>query len=701
MDKKVLVAVSVASMIDQFNMPNIRLLKDMGYEVHVACNFKEGNTCDDRRIRKLQNKLDNLQVERHQWDCPRGILPAWKCVRAYRQLCDLCQKYLFAWIHCQSPIGGALSRMAAHRFKIRVLYTAHGFHFYRGAPFKNWLLYYPAEKWLSKWTDAIITVNKEDYQFAKSKFGVEKIFYIPGIGIETKKFQNVETSKIEHRRFCNKYHIPENARILLSVGELNKGKNHRRVIAALAGIRGTGAAKDVFYVICGQGKQYKALKKYANQLGVGSCVKMPGYQERMPCIYRNADIFLFPSKREGMPTALIEAMAAGLPCIVTDIRGNRELIDRHGGRLFPLKQEGQPGGYILELLENKELRDACGARNREMAALYDICMVEKRMKKIYQKMERKPMVSVLIALYNPNLVWLRHLLRSIARQTYQNFEVLLLDDASENVSFRDIQKAAAACIQSKYVSVSQNGHNEGSNKTFEKLAALAHGDYLAFCDQDDIWERDKIEKLLDALKREHAVMAYSDMSVIDEKGNVIYKSLRNMRKGLKFVHGSAATAYYLADNCSAGCSMLVQADVLKKAVPFSEKVYCDQWIAACVSAYGRIAFVRKPLVRYRRHEGNQTNCLWDIKSKQDYYEKRISPMCMLVEEMKDRDIHYKDESQMFAFAHARKNRNVFQIWKYRRFNRKYAYFDLLIICLPETLVRILIHICKKGRGNRM
>lgn len=155
--EKVLVAASVASMIDQFNMPNIRLLLEMGYEVHVACNLKEGNTCDDRRIRRLVKTLDELHVRLHQWDCPRSILPAWKCYRAYRQFLGLLKRQRFAWIHSQSPVGGALARIAAHGLGIRVAYTAHGFHFYKGAPLQNWLLYYPAEKLLARWTDRLWT----------------------------------------------------------------------------------------------------------------------------------------------------------------------------------------------------------------------------------------------------------------------------------------------------------------------------------------------------------------------------------------------------------------------------------------------------------------------------------------------------------------------------------------------------------------
>ena len=134
---KVLMLASVASMIDQFNMSNIMLLQDMGYEVHVACNFKHGNTCDGVQIKKMYETLQNMHVICHAWDCPRKLCRMKQCMNAYLQLWELTGANSFAWIHCHSPIGAALARIIAHRRKIRVIYTAHGFHFYKGAPLKN------------------------------------------------------------------------------------------------------------------------------------------------------------------------------------------------------------------------------------------------------------------------------------------------------------------------------------------------------------------------------------------------------------------------------------------------------------------------------------------------------------------------------------------------------------------------------------
>ncbi len=383
---KILMLASVASMIDQFNMPNIRLLRNMGFEVHVACNFKQGNTCDTKRIRKLRKTLNDMRVEQHQWDCPRSIKNVWKCLQAYDQLWKMTGQYQFAWIHCHSPIGGALTRLVAHRRKIKVIYTAHGFHFFQGAPVINWCLYYPIERILSRWTEVLITVNREDYLFAKRNLKAGKVIHIPGIGIDITKFKKVcenqkQTERTQgHKCFCRKYRIPEDAITLLSVGELNKGKNHKIAIAALAALE----REDVYYLICGQGSMRDQLQYYADSLGVGNFIRMPGYQENMQMVYRNADIFIFPSKREGMPVALMEAMAAGMPCIVSDVRGNRELIDRFGGVRFTLGQTKEVEKSLVQLLENPLLREQQGKYNQHKMKAYDWKIVRNRMKRIYK-----------------------------------------------------------------------------------------------------------------------------------------------------------------------------------------------------------------------------------------------------------------------------------------------------------------------------
>ena len=375
---RVLMLASVASMIDQFNLPNIRLLLHMKYEVHVACNFIEGNTCDEKRLQDLKKKLNAMHVHWHQWDCPRSASSFLKCRRAYRQLCGLLEKQGFSWMHCHSPVGGALARLAGHRYGVRVVYTAHGFHFYRGAPFRNWLLFYPVEKLLAYWTDVLITVNREDYRFARRRLGAGKIFYIPGVGVDLAEFAG---TGLRDAHFCEVFDIPQDSVVLLSTGELIPRKNHRTVLDALAVLHRT----DVYYLICGQGPLYGELQQYADKCGCGANVRLAGYRERMDWILRNADIFVFPSLQEGLPVALLEAMAAGLPCVVSDIRGNRELV-RAEERFAP-DSPGELAGLLERLLADSGYRQACGAYNRRHVQKYDRRRVQERMKKIYGTLE--------------------------------------------------------------------------------------------------------------------------------------------------------------------------------------------------------------------------------------------------------------------------------------------------------------------------
>lgn len=384
--KKVLIVASVASMIDQFNMPNIRLLQEMGYEVHVACNFIEGNTCDERRLRELQKLLHKIHVTQHQWDCPRKICPIGRCIRAYRQLQRFTDRYEYYWIHCHSPIGGVLTRLAAHQKKIRIIYTAHGFHFYQGAPWKNWLLYFPVEKLLSRWTDVLLTINKEDYLFARAHFHAGSIRYLPGIGIDTKRFRDYHP-KMSKEEFGRKYRIPEDAKILLSVGELSVRKNHRLVISLLPKLDACA-----YYFICGQGGQYQSLVQLALRLGVLERVRFLGYQEDVREFYAHADIFVFPSLQEGLPAALMEAMACGLPCIVSDIRGNRELAGQAacllpGGRRMGQEQIVKFQETVTKLLESESYRESYMRQNKRDMREYDWKAVKKRMQSIYRQMD--------------------------------------------------------------------------------------------------------------------------------------------------------------------------------------------------------------------------------------------------------------------------------------------------------------------------
>lgn len=194
------------------------------------------------------------------------------------------------------------------------------------------------------------------------------------------------------REFCRKYGIPEHAKILLSVGELSRRKNHQVVISALAGLK----AYDVYYIICGQGERKEHLLRQARQLGVLERVRLPGFQEDIENFYRHTDIFVFPSVQEGLPVALMEAMAAGLPCVVSDIRGNRELMGKTDRRkeerqladciCFPCKDAGSLRTILVRLLDDERQCRVLSIKNKEKIKAYGIEAVSERTERIYRQM---------------------------------------------------------------------------------------------------------------------------------------------------------------------------------------------------------------------------------------------------------------------------------------------------------------------------
>ena len=319
--KSMLMLASVASMIDQFNMNNIEILQKLGYKVDVACNFKLGSTCSKERIDDLKKRLEDKGVEYYQIDFSRNVLNLLEDIKAYKQVKQLTKQNRYEFIHCHSPIGGVVGRIVSHETNTKVMYTAHGFHFYEGAPLINWLIFYPIEKKLSRWTDILITITEEDYNRARKKFYARRIVYTPGVGIDISNLsKKMSKEQIEEKK--RSLGIPREACVILSVGELNKNKNHQSVIRAIAKAQ---EHTSIFYVIAGRGKLKGKLEKLAKKLNVN--LLLLGYRQDVPEIYQISDIYIHPSFREGMSVATMEAAAAGKIILASKIRGEVDLIE--------------------------------------------------------------------------------------------------------------------------------------------------------------------------------------------------------------------------------------------------------------------------------------------------------------------------------------------------------------------------------------
>lgn len=374
--KKILIVTSVASMADQFMIPSVTVLQKLGYTVHVACNFAEGNTCSDEHIETFKEKLCQMKVNFFHIDFKRDVKRIAANRAAYRVLNEIIAREGYTLIHCHSPIGGVLGRLAAKRHGIPVIYTAHGFHFFKGAPKSSWLLYFPVEKFLSRFTDMLITINREDLNLAKTKMKAKRVRYVHGVGLDISKFRDSTADRAAMRQSLN---IPQSATLLLSVGELNENKNHKTVISVMPKLE-----HSYHYMIAGRGEAMESLIEYAHKLGVEDRVHILGFRDDVDALYKTADIYIHPSRREGLSMATLEAMASGLPVIASKIRGPMDLIDEpDGGLLCP---PDNPEAFLdaIKKLDTSK-RAAMREHNAQKVKEFSIESVMEEMRRFYSE----------------------------------------------------------------------------------------------------------------------------------------------------------------------------------------------------------------------------------------------------------------------------------------------------------------------------
>lgn len=376
--KKALVAATIIGFIAEFEINDISILQNLGYEVHYAAN------CEIYSNVKAVQTLDFMGVVGHNIPFARNPFDK-NNVSAYKMLRKIINEENFEIIHCHTPVGGVITRLAAKRLRkkgTKVIYTAHGFHFYNGAPLKNWLLYYPAEKLCSYWTDVLITINKEDHALAKKKMKAKKIYYVPGVGIDLHKFSNISVNKEEKRKELG---VPDNAVLLISAGELNENKNHEIVIRAFNEFKAKD--KDIYYIIAGSGNKKEFLENLIKSFNLEKNIKLLGYRTDMPQLYAVSDIFVFPSLREGLSVALMEAMASGLAVVCSRIRGNTDLTDEDkGGVLFDPKSI-EDISNALNMMLKSDIVDM-GNYNMKKVKEFDIDIVKCKMTDIYNDLNK-------------------------------------------------------------------------------------------------------------------------------------------------------------------------------------------------------------------------------------------------------------------------------------------------------------------------
>ena len=321
MKKVLFVATVVRLHINMFHKPFIKWFHDQGWQVDVAANNDYDNK--EECIIPYCDHFYCLPFERSP--IKSGNLAA------YRQLKKLLDREKYDIVHCHTPMGSVVTRLAAssaRKHGTRVIYTAHGFHFYKGAPALNWMVYYPIERILARRTDLLITMNNEDYAYAK-KFSAKRVEKVNGVGLDLDKF--VRATPEEKKKIRKTLKLGSSDIFAISVAQLIKRKNHIVLIRAVAELR-----NPKFHLfICGDGVQEEELKTEVKKLGIQKQIHFLGFRRDIYKLCSSADLFVFASLQEGLPVAIMEAMACRLPIIASRVRGNIDLID-----------EGK-GGYLV------------------------------------------------------------------------------------------------------------------------------------------------------------------------------------------------------------------------------------------------------------------------------------------------------------------------------------------------------------------
>lgn len=369
--KKVLLVATVQSHIAQFHRPLIRVLKEQGYEIHVAArnNLNEKNGLSIRGV----DTIFDVPFHRSPFH-PRNI-------KAYMKLAKIINSGAYDMISCNTPVGGILTRIAARKTRkkgTRVIYTAHGFHFYKGASKKNWLLYYPLEKIMARMTDTLITISEEDYALAKCRFATD-VQHIHGVGVDTMKFTDVAHERIQAAKeeFATKDRF-----VVLCVGELNANKNQSTVIRAFRKV--ADKYPQVLLLLAGNGPKENDLCALIEELQLQDNVKMIGYRTDLEVFTNLCDVVVSFSFREGLGMNLLEAMLCGKPAVASHNRGHDELIsDGENGFLISATDCDALAEKLETLIADKELYAAMAARNRVAHTEYYASSVERELEEIY------------------------------------------------------------------------------------------------------------------------------------------------------------------------------------------------------------------------------------------------------------------------------------------------------------------------------
>jgi glycosyltransferase EpsD len=368
MKKKILFTASIAKHILRFHLPYLEWFQQQGYETHVACQGDEAIPFVD--------KIWNVPFVRSPFSLGH--------FDAYKTLKKVVDAGNFSLIHCHTPMASVVTRLAAmdaRKLGTKVLYTAHGFHFFKGGSLLNWLTYYPVEKYLSKFTDAIITINEEDYDLISEKeFKTKNHFLIPGVGVDSQRF--VRVSEAEKFSLREQYGYAQECLILIYLAEFIERKNHEFIIDAIA------IQKELFpnlkVLFAGRGKLEERLKQIVLEKNLTDTIQFLGFRNDVPNLIALSDVGFSSSKQEGLGLNLVEEMFCGLPILATIDRGHKELVvSGENGFLFEQGNQKQFIEHLKVLSENSSLRREMGEKAFVRSHQFSLENAKKEMTKIY------------------------------------------------------------------------------------------------------------------------------------------------------------------------------------------------------------------------------------------------------------------------------------------------------------------------------
>lgn len=359
--------ISNTANFSKFNRPFMRWFKQQGWQVDYCSAGEESVLdCDNQYSISIQRSPFSL-----------------KNIKAYKEVKQLLKDNNYDILHCHTPMGGVIGRLAAYRLwrkdKIKIIYTAHGFHFYKGASLFNWMFYYPIEKMLSKYTDILVTINNEDYERTKNW---TKTYKISGVGVDLSRFHSITINEKEKLRkqlgFSNQDFI------ITNVAELNKNKNQIMLIKNLLILEKRIPSLKILLI----GKEtLPNVRKFVENNQLFDTVKFLGYRNDVDTLTMISDIAFSASLREGLPVNIIEAMACGIPVVASYNRGHSSLIENgKNGFLFNPKSNEEMVKAIINLYNNPQKRLEMGAQNIESAKEYDVSKIINNMASIYSEL---------------------------------------------------------------------------------------------------------------------------------------------------------------------------------------------------------------------------------------------------------------------------------------------------------------------------